>query len=51
MLSNTGYESWESPSEDYIEKEFDECYAEELRYNKKNNYDELLEKEKGTLPF
>ena len=53
MLSNTGYESWENPLEYYIEKEFDECYAEELRHNKKSNYDYnlLLDKEKDTLPF
>lgn len=35
MLSNTGYESWENPPEEYEEPYFDEGLVEEIRYLKK----------------
>lgn len=44
MLSSTGYESWENSPEEYREKEFDECYADELR-NLKQESIEYIEKD------
>lgn len=40
MLSNTGYESWENPPEEYEEPYFDECEADELRHDKRHEFEQ-----------